>query len=215
MSNRYEPVTSPSLILRIRDADDSGSWEIFATIYSPVVRTYCRRRGIQEADIDDLVQDVMTTLTRAIRSFEYDPARGRFRAWFGTVTANRVNSWFSQRSLRAKEVSLEEVGGNEHFVGSDSDSLWDSVFCQQVLNAACQRIRLRVESITWSSFELTWLHNIPAAEAAAKLAIPVHTVYVNKSRVLKLLEAEVRLLADEFPVMDSGDTRLSSSDANS
>ena len=49
---------------------------------------------------------------------------------------------------------------------------------------------------------MTWLNNQPAAEVALILGLPIHTVYVNKSRVLKQLEAEVRALADDFLLPD-------------
>jgi hypothetical protein len=38
-----------------------------------------------------------------------------------------------------------------------------------------------------------------ASEVAKETGIPVHSVYVNKSRVLQRLEKEVRMLADDFP----------------
>ena len=69
--SRYDPNTSPSLILRVRESNDSGSWETFEAVYSPVVRAYCRRRGIQEADIDDLVQEVMTSASNPIGTWSF------------------------------------------------------------------------------------------------------------------------------------------------
>ncbi len=198
--SRYDPNTSPSLILRVRESNDSGSWETFEAVYSPVVRAYCRRRGIQEADIDDLVQEVMTSVAKAIRNFDYDPSRGKFRSWFGTITANRVKTFLSLRSTRNRHLqhSAEKA---IHFSDSIIESDWDLVFCQEVLRAACNRICPRFENETWSCFEKTWLANRPALEVASELGLPIHTVYVNKSRVLKQLEQEVRMLAEDFPLL--------------
>ena len=36
------------------------------------------------------------------------------------------------------------------------------------------------------------------------MGIPVHSVYVNKSRVLKRLENEVRILAEDVPFRKDG-----------
>lgn len=202
MHSRYDPTTSPSLIFRIRDSGDTNAWETFESTYAPVVRVYCRRRGIQETDIEDLVQDVMTTLMRAIRNFDYDPARGKFRASFGTMTANRVRNYFARESKRMSETVYHEALSTQHSASSTGE--WDSIFCQQLLKAACDRIQSRLQPSTWESFKLTWLHNLPAAEASTQLGLPIHTIYVNKSRVIKLLEAEVRSLADDFPSVNSG-----------
>lgn len=194
---RFEPETSPSLLLRIRDASDTLSWQTFEEIYAPVVRNFCRRRGIQEADIDDLVQDVMTSVAKVIRQFDYDPKRGKFRAWFGKVTNNRVKSFFRKRvSLTAgcaDECLFDQVAD------PDLSNDWNTAFCQQVFKVSCDRIKHRFEASTWTSFELTWVQNIPAAEVASQLGLPIQTVYVNKSRVLKQLESEVRILSDDFP----------------
>src|ERR1700677_3207436 len=82
--------TRPSLLLRIRDADDSDSWADFAKVYGPVIRGYCRLRGLQEADADDVSQEVLAQVTRSIGSFDYEPGRGRFRDWLGAVTRNKI-----------------------------------------------------------------------------------------------------------------------------
>ena len=68
--------TKPSLLLRIRDAGDSASWNEFAEIYGPVIRSYCRRRGLQPTDADDVVQEILAQVARSIGTFEYEPGAG-------------------------------------------------------------------------------------------------------------------------------------------
>ena len=72
-----EPVTSSSLLLRIRDPNDSDSWHRFVAIYAPIIRSYCRRRGFQSTDIDDIAQNVLASVSRSIQNFEYDPVKGK------------------------------------------------------------------------------------------------------------------------------------------
>jgi RNA polymerase sigma factor (sigma-70 family) len=198
---KFEPETSPSLLLRIRNTADSQSWLTFEMIYAPVVRNFCRRRGIQEADVDDLVQDVMSTVAKAIRRFDYDPQRGRFRAWFGRVTTNKVKTFLAKRSERRTASGDSEFWFHQ---GADFEASadWNATFCQQVLSVACDQIRSRLEAKTWACFEMTWLLHLPATEVAERLSIPIHTVYVNKSRVLKQLEVEVRAISEDLPMHD-------------
>jgi DNA-directed RNA polymerase specialized sigma24 family protein len=54
-----EQTTSPTLISRLRHPADREAWSLFEATYRPLIRRYCRRRGIQEHDIDDLTQDVL------------------------------------------------------------------------------------------------------------------------------------------------------------
>jgi RNA polymerase sigma-70 factor (ECF subfamily) len=196
--------TSPSLLLRIRNAADAGAWQEFLEIYAPIVRDYCLQRRLQASDVDDIVQEVMTTVSTAIRKFDYDPTKGNFRSWLGTLAANRIRNHLAKQNNH-KIQSFD----NEDFLGAglghtgqlctDPDSTWVEVFSERIFQAACQRIRPEVSDLHWSCFEATWVRNENAADVARSLNIPVHQIYVNKSRVLKRLEAEVKMLAEEVP----------------
>jgi len=99
------------------------------------------------------------------------------------------------------EVSADHNGKlalPDHYVDPDSD--WVRIFSERVLRSACDRIRKDFSDKTWSSFEATWVRNQNAGDVANKIGIPVHSVYVNKSRVLKRLESEIRMLADDMPI---------------
>ncbi len=168
-----------------------------------MVRAYCFQRRIQRADVDDIVQDVMSSVSTAIRNFEYDSAKGRFRAWFGTVTANKIKSFLGrQNRIEEKSSHNGQPEAPEQYVDPDTD--WVNIFSETVFRSACNRIRDGFSEATWSSFEATWIRNERAGDVALSLGIPVHSVYVNKSRVLKRLESEIRTLADDMPI-PSGD----------
>ena len=206
MSQDQSLNTSASLLVRIRDPKDREAWDRFIEIYTSIVRDYCFQRRLQKTDIDDLVQDVMTSVANAIKTFEYDPARGRFRAWLGTVTANKIKTFLTKQSKRngnsinvPGEPSLAQLENV-----SDPDQAWISIFSERIFQAACSNIRPQVNETAWDCFELTWNQKLPAREVADRIGIPVHLVYVNKSRVLKRLEHEVRLLAEDAPI-PSGD----------
>ena len=195
--------TSPSLLLRIRNPQDTDAWDKFLEVYTPIVRTYCFQRRLQEADVSDIVQDVMSQIVKLIREFEYDPAKGKFRAWFGTITANRIKTFINRKSRNEKtHGETDSPTPIENY--SDPDSDWIAIFSDQVYQTACSRIRPVFQDTTWECFEATWLRNETAAEVATAMGIPVHTVYVNKSRVLKRLENEVRILAEDVPFRDDG-----------
>jgi RNA polymerase sigma factor (sigma-70 family) len=195
------PNTSPSLLLRIRDPKDGESWQTFQEIYAPIIQAYCRRKGIQAADTDDVVQEVLMSVAKSIRNFEYSPEKGQFRAWMGTITANKLKSYLSKRSNRpSPELSSGIIAD---LAGPDADSEWVEVFSRHIFLSACTRVRASLEPVTWQSFEATWIQRRPATEVAESLGIPVHSVYVNKSRVLKRLEEEVKQLADDSPFINS------------
>lgn len=191
----YDPATSASLLVRVRDSADADAWATFERVYGPLIRRSCLRRGLQPADAADVSQEVLARVAGAIRGFEYAPARGRFRAWLGTVTANEVKTFRTRAGRHPAGTETDPA---------DPDPAWDAEFTAHVLAEAMARVRGEFEPATWAAFEAAWVRREPPAAVAAALGIAVHAVYVNKSRVLKRLEAEVILLADDLPVADAG-----------
>jgi RNA polymerase sigma-70 factor (ECF subfamily) len=134
-----------------------------------------------------------------IRNFDYDPGRGRFRAWLGTVVANKIKRFLGRNSKR-RETGLPSDFESEDFdkVYNDPDSNWVEVFSGQILAEACRTCRAEFEEKTWRCFEATWAEKESPGDVANELGIAVHAVYVNKSRVLKRLESEIRNLAEDL-----------------
>lgn len=83
---------------------------------------------------------------------------------------------------------------------SQPDPDWNEAFARGVFRAALDHARGRFEATTWRAFERVWLDGRPAGEVAGEFGLPIEKVYAAKSRVLKRLEEEVRLLAEDFPV---------------
>jgi RNA polymerase sigma-70 factor (ECF subfamily) len=200
MTDPASRLTQPSLLVRIRDAQDVASWRTFVDLYAPLIYRYCRRRGLQDADAADVGQEVLLQVARSIRTFEYQPERGRFRDWLGTVIHGKLVRWHEKR-IRA--VNGEGGRDSEQLlaavVSPEADTEWAAQFHAHVLRAALERLRPRFEPATWRAFELSWLEDRPAPEAAAAAGVPVAAVYVAKSRVLKQLREEVLLLAEDVP----------------
>jgi RNA polymerase sigma factor (sigma-70 family) len=198
-SDRSAMHTRPSLLVRVRDAADGDAWKLFSNAYRPLVYQFVRKRGLQAADADDLTQEVMEQVARSIRTFQYDPERGRFRDWLYRITRRQMSRFFKGRSLRAGEIVPAEPWDVEDV---DPDTAWIEQFNARVLEVALENTRVHFEPATWRAFEMTWIENRPSSEAAAELAMQVHTVYKAKSRVLKRLEEEVHSMVDDLTWLD-------------
>src|SRR4051812_22907923 len=89
--------TPPSLLVRLRATSDSEAWSRLIQLYSPWVAKWIRRAGLAATDSEDLAQDVLTEVVRAMRTFEYDPAEGMFRCWLRTVTTNCLRKFWRKK----------------------------------------------------------------------------------------------------------------------
>ena len=193
--------TRPSLLLRIRDPGDATSWQSFAEIYGPLIRGFCRGQGLQEADASDVGQEVLAQVAHSIRSFEYQPGRGRFRDWLGTVTRHKIARFVATRDRGDRAAGGEQAAGQFEAIESpEADSEWTSAFHDRILQVALARVRRDFEPATWAAFEQIWLDDRPTAGTAAALGLTIDAVYAAKSRVLKRLREEVVTLAEDLPL---------------
>jgi RNA polymerase sigma-70 factor (ECF subfamily) len=185
--------------LRIRDPRDAKAWETFANAYAPLVYGFCRRRGLQEADADDVTQEVFARLSRTIRGFQYEPARGRFRDWLGTVVHNEICRFMTRGRRHTGRGGAEEDAELEQPAPNAVGPEWEEHFHAHILATALDQIRSQFEPATWQAFELAWLRDRSSSDVAAELRINVAAVYVAKSRVLKRLREKILELSEEIP----------------
>ncbi len=188
--------THPSLLIRIRDPRDQEAWETFVDTYVPLIYRYARRMGLQDADAADISQEVLTEVARCIRSFEYHPDRGRFRDWLGILVRRRLGRFLKKKVREAPDATEAEADLSEP---CSADTEWTDEFNARILVAAMEKARPHFEPATWRAFEGVWLENRRAGEVAAELKLPIEAIYTAKSRVLKRLEEEVRILAEDVP----------------
>ena len=195
MHGNTESRTSASLLTRLRLAPaDQTAWAEFVDRYGRKIYGWCRHWGLQEADAQDVTQDVLVRLAAKMRDFDYDPTRS-FRSWLKTLARHALSDFCDARGR------VGAVGGSQavellHSVEAREDLVrqLENAFDQEVLEEAAARVRARVTPKSWRVFELTAYEGRSGAEAAAALGMTVAAVFVAKSRVQKLLQDEVRKL---------------------
>src|SRR5262245_60824978 len=82
------PSTRGSLIVRLRDPKDADAWRQFIDLYGSLIYSFSRKKGLQDADAADLMQEVLRSVAGAAGRLNYDPRRGSFRGWLYTITRN-------------------------------------------------------------------------------------------------------------------------------
>ena len=193
--------TKPSLLLRIRDTGDVSSWGDFAEVYGPIIRGYCQRRHLQEADASDIAQEVLAQVARSIGAFDYEPGRGRFRDWLGTITRNKIARFFEALDRSPRPAGGNQPSGFEAIDPNGDDLEWTAEFHANILQTALARIRADFAATTWAAFQRVWCDDQPALDVAHELGQTIDSVYAAKSRVLRRLREEVLSLAEDLPLL--------------
>jgi RNA polymerase sigma-70 factor (ECF subfamily) len=185
--------TSPSLLGRVgQDPCDQAAWEEFVAYYGPKIHGWCRKRGLQAADADDVTQDVLMRLARALRKFVYDPSR-TFRGWLRLVTQHALSDFVAHRERRPGDdrglAVLQTVQAHDDLL-----ALLNEEFTHVLVTQACVTVCARVEPQTWNAFLLTACENRPGEEVAVQLGMNVASVFKAKSRVLAFIRQEINRL---------------------
>ena len=91
------PETNPSLIARVKDLGDGVAWTEFLGIYQPVVFRMARRRGLQDADAQDVMQQVFLSISKSIDGWTPRASQPPFRAWLTTIARNAITKALTRR----------------------------------------------------------------------------------------------------------------------
>ncbi len=192
--------TSISLLGRLRlEAVDPADWAAFVGRYGPLIYGWCRRWKLQQADAEDVTQEVLAKLAIKLRSFRYD-AKQSFRAYTKTLSHYALCDFLASRN----RPGAFGAGDNSHLALLDNAAARDDLqeklseaFDHELLETAKERIKARVEPRTWEAFRLTAIDGLSGAEAASRTGMAIAAAFKAKSKVQRMIRDEVRRLQCE------------------
>jgi len=195
------PLTSASLLVRIRDGRDHEAWRQFVELYAPVVYGFARKRGLQDADAADVMQDVMRSVAGAAARLNYDPSRGSFRGWLYTVARNKIFNFLDAARHRIGRGS-GDTGVREKLEAQPEPETglaasWEEEYERTLADVAMRRVQKEVQPATWQAFWQTAVEGRSAREAGEAIGMSAGAVYVARSRVLARLKEEVQRLRED------------------
>lgn len=159
--------------------------------YGGKIYRWCLHWNLQEADAQDVTQQVLTKLAARMRTFVYDPGSS-FRAWLKTVARHAWQDFQAQRERPGRGSGDSVVHQVLQAVEAREDLVrhLEEEFDHEILEEAMRRVRLRVEPRTWEAFRLCALEGVATAEAAQRLQMKVANVYKARANVLAKLQQE-------------------------
>ncbi|MCB1231968.1 MAG: sigma-70 family RNA polymerase sigma factor [Verrucomicrobiae bacterium] len=201
------PRTRITLIQRLPDSSDREAWEAFVDLYGPIIFAFARHRGCQGSDAADVVQEVLAKVTRRMRSFEFDPAKGRFRTWLYTVVKTHLIDRSRRESARPHLVmgaGTDQLIDQWQDESEDPNDIWETEYRRQLLHRALPTLQAQFSQKTWMAFRRTALEEADPAQVASELGMTLGSVYVAKSRVLAKLREKIAQLESEWESTGSG-----------
>jgi RNA polymerase sigma factor (sigma-70 family) len=190
--------TRGSLLIRLRDAQNHAAWREFVELYQPVIYRLCRRRGVRHSDAEDLVQQVLILVARAVDRFDASSQRGTFRGWLYRISHNVIVNFLSRDLPKNRATGGDDSGVLSAAAEKENSSLVRMEVRRQLFREAAQRAREEFEESTFRAFWLTSVEDKSIEEAAAQLNKSTGAIYAARSRVLKRLRDIVQDLEREI-----------------
>lgn len=189
-----ESTTNDRLLLRIADPMDREAWDEFSSLYQSLIYRVGRRLGLQDADAQDLVQEVLQKVAATILDWESGQPSGSFRRWLQTVARNAAVD--SIRRIRPDSArGGTSVGERLQQVSQPAEEL-DAVFRlemeREAFRWAARRVQDEFTEPTWLAFWHTMVEGRSCPEVADQLGKSVGAVYISRSRVMQRLKVELQ-----------------------
>lgn len=186
------PETRQTLLAALKSPQDSAAWEDFVVVYRPVFYRMARRRGMQDADAQDLAQQVLIRISAAIERYEHQQGT-RFRHWLRRVGNNAIATALTKSPRDAAaggSVAIDLLAEQPAATVELTQELENECEREQYLRAAVV-VRAEVASETWHAFELTMIDGMTCEAAAETLGKSIGTIYAARSRIVKRLRSQI------------------------
>jgi RNA polymerase sigma factor (sigma-70 family) len=194
------PSTRASLLLRLRDPQDHEAWVEFVTLYEPVTYRLLRRKGLQDADARDVMQELFLAVSRSIDRWDPAKERGSFRGWLRRVARNLVINWLNHRDRRVVATGgsgLQAMLDMLPAADGPESVEFDHELRRALFHRAAEQVRGEVHSTSWQAFWETCIVGTSPADAAKKLGMAAGAIRVAKCRVLARIRASVTAMEKE------------------
>jgi RNA polymerase sigma factor (sigma-70 family) len=194
--------TRTSMVRGLQSGDEER-WAEFYQLYSPVLRAFALRLGLTEAEADDLVQEACVGVARKIGEFRYDPNVCRFKTWLLNLASWRVKNQLAKRrrwEQRLSQLHREDQSEPERtptiervadHSAESNDSIWDQEWRANLMQAALQQVRKKVNATQFQIYDLQVRKQWPTREVARSLGVSIGQVYLAKHRVAQALKKEM------------------------
>jgi RNA polymerase sigma-70 factor (ECF subfamily) len=210
MNRLASPGSSTLLVLRLSGCPtDAAAWDQFVQRYSGPIYAWCRRYCLQDADAQDVTQNVFVNLLRQVQKF--DRSKARFRSWLFRIVQNGVRDWCADRARREEKgtESARQLLASQP-ARRDLAARLSEEFDLELLQVAEANVQLRVSPKSWAAYRLCCKEGLRPRQAAARIN-NIRPGHVSKYalRVRDMVASEVVSLAGVYDSAEDQTTEVS------
>ena len=197
--------TRASLISRLQNWEDHGSWQDFFDTYWKLIYSVAIKSGLFEAEARDVVQETVVAVAKQLRDGGYDHTKSSFKNWLCLITRRRIIDHLRSRAdpkLHHQHAAKETGSTGTLARVPDPASLelgqvWEDEWRKNLMDAAIERVKRQVTPKQFQIFDLSTLRGLPVIEVMLLVKVNAAQVYLARHRVSSLVRKEVKRLETE------------------
>ena len=199
--------TRQTLLRRMRDLEDQESWRTFFDRYWELLYNVARRSGLGEPEAQDVVQETVIAVAKAMPGFRYDPTRGSFKQWLLRIAGRRIMDQMRRKYRQPQRAefqleALDEAEAPADFISDPAaqqvEAAWEEEWERRILAEAVTRVRRTANPKHFQIFDYCVLKDWPVAKVAALLELNAAQVYLAKHRISQAVKRAARSIRDEW-----------------
>ena len=200
--DRWIIPTRQSLLSRLKDWSDHDSWKAFFDTYWKLIYQTAMKSGLRDVEAQEVVQETVICVSKAMPGFKYDPAIGSFKAWLLQLTRWRITDQFRKRlpapGLRAEspleEFNIDVTQDLASVQAPGLEAVWKEEWDKNLIDAAIERVKRQVPAQQYQMFDFYVLQEWPVKKVAKTLGVSVGRIYIVKHRLKRLVRKEIERL---------------------
>ena len=164
-----------------------------------IYRLACRK-GFQDADAADLVQEVLRAVASAIDRWDPDSRKGPFRNWLFRIARNMMLNLVASERRHPRGTGSDEIQWLLEARPSPSpadSALFEMEYKRQLFRWAAERVRGEFRGTTWAAFWETGVEGKKAQTVADALGMSIGAVYMARSRVVARIRQVIERVEGE------------------
>jgi RNA polymerase sigma-70 factor (ECF subfamily) len=191
----------------MRDLEDQESWRTFFDRYWELLYNVARRSGLGEPEAQDVVQETVIAVAKAMPGFRYDPTRGSFKQWLLRIAGRRIMDQMRRKYRQPQRAefqleALDEAEAPADFISDPAaqqvEAAWEEEWERRILAEAVTRVRRTANPKHFQIFDYCVLKDWPVAKVAALLELNAAQVYLAKHRISQAVKRAARSIRDEW-----------------
>lgn len=184
--------TKSSVLAGVSGGRDEAAWTRFFDTYAGFVFGIARRRGLAEADADEIVQQVMGELVNGTGLGTYDRSKGGFRPWLARRVTWRVDNYRRDDEARfAAEAKFAEATAEA--TAAELETAFEEEWRSAVLGEALRRLQAESNETHFAVFYASVVENLDSETVRRMHGVSADNLYQIRRR----LGARMRSLLEE------------------